>query len=63
MKTLDDEVDASLREISARRKTKLTLVIAGLVLATGGMIALTGLMYGSDTGEIGETRIGSESFK
>jgi len=63
MTTLDAELDSSLKEIQRRRKTKLTLVVVGLVVAMGGMVALTALMYSSDdTPEINRDRIGAESF-
>ena len=46
MTTLDQEIDASLRKIVKRRKTKLTLVVLGLIAAIGTMVGVTSLMYG-----------------
>lgn len=62
MSKLDQELDASLRQIQKRRKTKLTLVVAGLVIGAGGMFALTSLMYSTSTDTVSPDRIGEESF-
>ncbi len=62
MSRLDREVDASMHEIERRRKTKLTLVIAAMVLVAGGMLAMTSLMYSSTPGQVSQDRIGEESF-
>jgi hypothetical protein len=42
--TLDHQIDASLQEISKRRKTRMTFVVLGLVVALGTMIGMTVLM-------------------
>jgi hypothetical protein len=63
MTTLDQQIDTSLQEILRRRKTKLTLVVVGLVVALGSMMALTALMYSPSAGDAGEDRIGAESFR
>ena len=60
MTLLDQQIDASLQDIVRRRKTKLMLVVFGLVLATGTMIGLTVLMYSPSTGNVGEDRVGAE---
>ncbi len=64
MKTaLDDEIDTSLKEIERKRRGKLTLMVAALILAGGGMLALTSLMYTSTPGNVSEDRIGAKSFR
>lgn len=63
MSTLDQEIDTSLRELERRRKAKMKLVIAAIVLAGGGFFALTSLMYSSTPGEVDADRIGEEVFK
>lgn len=60
---LDDEIDTSLKEIERKRKAKLALTIGALILAGGGMLALTSLMYTSTPGDVSEDRIGEESFR
>ncbi len=60
---LDEEVDATLRELRRRRSAKLTLVIVGMVLGGVAAVAATALMYSDTTHAIGSDRIGSGATK
>lgn len=63
MTLLDEQIDASLQDIVRRRKTKLTLVVLGLVMATGTMIGLTLLMYSPSADNVSKDRSGAESSR
>lgn len=61
MTLLDQQIDASLQDIARRRKTKLTLVVVGLLMAIGTMIGLTLLMYSPSGDDVSKDRVGTES--
>lgn len=63
MTALDHEVDSSLRQIERRRKAKLTGAIAGLIVVVATMLGFTWLMYSSNSGTVGQDRIGEQVFE
>ena len=62
MSTLNEQLNASLEEMAQHRRLRFVLAIAALVAIIAGLLAFTSLMYSSTPADIGESRIGAQSF-